>query len=79
MKAMILNGSPRKNGHTAALLGKVREGVIPRNVVEQENDVIIERSGAIPAAVCVLKGLSRRLARQWACRNNQIDHKISFF
>lgn len=53
MKAMILNGSPRKNGHTAALLGKVREGVIPRNVVEQENDVIIERSGAIPAADCV--------------------------
>ena len=53
MKAMILNGSPRKSGHTAALLGKVREGVIPRNVVEQENDVIIERSGAIPAADCV--------------------------
>ena len=27
MKAMILNGSPRKSGHTAALLGKVREGL----------------------------------------------------
>ena len=27
MKAIIINGSPRKNGHTAALLGKVREGL----------------------------------------------------
>ena len=27
MKAILINGSPRKKGHTAALLDKVREGL----------------------------------------------------
>ena len=57
MKAILLNASPRKSGNTAALLGKVREGLEASGCEVKTVDLsALKFRGCISCLACKVKG-----------------------
>lgn len=69
-KIVILNGSPRKNGNTSALVRKFTEGAESAGNVVTESFLITWKSMVVKAVLAVTAAANAHVSRKTICHRS---------